>query len=189
MESALPKNAARGSPVSVSASPIIIVLLAVSFGLSAGFLDVGIILFKRACWNPEGYFRAARDFPWSVPLGHAVLLGIAGLVVATFGSARRHGVSLRAASWLFATLATWGALLRMPVYPWASLLFAAGLGRVIAVAIAVRGIAPGRLRWIWAALSGVLGALAAITSGGQAISEYLAVEKLPPPPRALAMSY
>jgi hypothetical protein len=182
MESALPKTVARGTPGSACDSLTITVLLAVSFGLCAGFLDLGIIVFKRVCWNPEGYYRTARDFAWTVPLGHAVLLGTAGLVVAALGGVRRKRVSLRAASWLFATLAIWGALLRMPVYGGTSLLLAAGLGRVIGDAIAVRGIAPRQLRRVFAALLGVVGALAAITSGPQAIAEYLAVAKLPPPP-------
>ena len=55
------------------------ILLAISFGLCAGYLDVAIIVFKKFCWNPEGYYRTARDFPWSVPVGHAVLMVIPGL--------------------------------------------------------------------------------------------------------------
>ena len=63
------------------ASPMATILLAISFGLCAGFLDLGALLFKKYCWNSEGYFRNARDFPWTVPVGHAALMVVPGLVV------------------------------------------------------------------------------------------------------------
>ena len=113
--------------------------MAIACGLGAGYLDVAIIVFKKVCWNPEGYYRIARDFPWSVPVGHAVLMTIAGVVVAAACLVRPGIVSTRAGSWLFATLAIWAALLRMPLYAVGSLLLAAGLGRVIVDAIAARG--------------------------------------------------
>ena len=39
--------------------------------------DVFIFLSKYF-WHNDGYFRTARDFPWTVPLGHAVLLFLPG---------------------------------------------------------------------------------------------------------------
>jgi hypothetical protein len=66
---------------------------------------VAIIVLKRFFWNPEGHYRTARDFPWSVPVGHAVLMVIPGVVVATAIRLRPGLVSLRAGSWLFETLA------------------------------------------------------------------------------------
>jgi arylsulfatase A-like enzyme len=160
-------------------SPVMVVLLAISLGLCAGYLDVAIMLFKKLCWNPEGYFRAARDFAWTVPLGHVVLLATAGLVVAGVTVIWRDRVSLRRASWFLATLAIWGALLRMPMYSGASLLLAAGLGRLIGDLIAARGLDARLLRRATAALLAGLGVLAALTSGRQALLEYLALAKLP----------
>ena len=46
---------------------------------------------------------------------------------------------MRAATWLFAMLAIWAALLRMPLYGACSFLLAAGLGRPIGGAVASRG--------------------------------------------------
>ncbi len=94
-------------------------------------------------------------------------------------------VPLRAVSWLLATLAIWGALLRMPMYGACSLLMAAGLGRLIGDAVAAPGLDSRRLRRISAAFAGVLGVLAVGTSGWQAVRESRAVAALPaPPPQA-----
>ena len=55
-------------------APWLMIWLAVAFGLCAGYLDVAILVFRKYCWNSEGYFRNASDFPWTVPLGHAFLM-------------------------------------------------------------------------------------------------------------------
>ena len=89
---------------------------------------------------------------------------------------------MRAGSWLFATLAIWAALLRLPLYGACSLLLAAGLGRPISDAVASRGWHPRTVRYTLAGLLGLLGVLAALSSGRQAIREHLAVAGLPPPP-------
>ena len=127
---------------------------------------MAIIVFKKFFWNPEGYYRTARDFPWSVPVGHAVLMVIPGVVVAAVNRLRPGLVSLRAGSWLFATLAIWAALLRMPLYGACSLLLAAGLGRLIGDAVAARGLrlAADAVRPRWRSL-GVLGVLAVVVVG------------------------
>ena len=38
-------------------TPTAAILLAVSFGLFGGYLDVGVISFKKYCWNQEGTFE------------------------------------------------------------------------------------------------------------------------------------
>jgi arylsulfatase A-like enzyme len=171
----------RTSPGSVSASPFLLVLLAISFGLCAGFLDLGIMVFKKLWWNPEGYFRAARDFAWTVPLGHAVFLATVGIVAASVRLVSRDRVSLGRASWFLATVAIWGALLRMPIYSAASLILAAGLARPIGEVIAARGLDARQLRRATAALLTGVGVLGILTSGRQTLSEYRTVANLPAP--------
>ena len=68
--------------------PMSAIALAISFGLCAGFLDVGIILLSKYFWHSDGYFRIARDFPWTVPAGHVVLLLVPGVVVALVAAPR-----------------------------------------------------------------------------------------------------
>jgi arylsulfatase A-like enzyme len=156
--------------------------MAIAFGLAAGYLDLVIIVLKKYCWNDMRDFGSGRDFPWSVPLGHAVLLGSLGVLLAVLGRLRPRTLSLRAGTWLFATLAIWGALLRMPLYGLSSLLLAAGLGRLISVGIAARDGRPWRARSTLAGLLGVLVILAAGSSGWQAIREHRAGAGLPAPP-------
>src|SRR5690242_6252663 len=143
-------------PGRIPLSPTAAVLLAVSFGLCGGYLDLGLIAFKRLGMNPEGAFRSPRDFPWTVPASHAILLTIPGVVVAAVNRLRPRAFSPGVASWSFATLAIWSALLRMPIYGACSLLLAAGLARPIGRAVVARGLYARPLRSILAAALGPL---------------------------------
>ncbi len=175
-----PKETLEGWPERASTSPRLLIVLAIVFGLCAGYLDLGFILLKRLWWNPEGYLRTARDFAWTVPLGHALLSGAAGLGLAATSAFGRRSVSLRTAAWVLATFALWCALLRLPLFGWASLILAAGLGRLVGKLFAVRGIESRRLYRALAALGGVLVVLAVVTSGRQTLGESLTVANLPP---------
>jgi arylsulfatase A-like enzyme len=159
------------------------IVLAIAFGLCAGYLDIGILFFKKYCWNSEGHFRNARDFPWTVPLGHVVLLMAPGMLLAVVCRLRPVPTSLRLGSWLLATIAIWSALLRMPLYAGASLLLAAGLGRLVGDAVAAHDWRPRETRTIVAGLFSVLGVLAMVSSGRQLVREYRAVAGLPPAPQ------
>ena len=176
-----PKRTAR-LPSPVPLSPIAALLLAISFGLCGGYLDLSFMLFRKFCWDQEGFVRSGRDFPWTVPVAHTLLLLIPGAAIAAVSRLRPRFVSMRAVSWLFAVLAIWAALLRLPLYGACTLLLAAGLGRPISAAVASRGWHPRTVRYTFAGLLGLLGVLAALSSGWQAIREHLAVAGLPPPP-------
>jgi arylsulfatase A-like enzyme len=157
------------------------VLLAISFGLCAGYLDLFLMLFKKLYWKDEWILRIGRDFPWTVPVAHAVLLLFAGMVIGAASRLRPRLVSMRAGSWLFATLAIWSALLRLPLYGACSLMLAAGLGRLIGDAVASRCWSSRSVGYSLAGLLCLLAVLAALSSGQQAIREQLAVAGLPPP--------
>ena len=51
MDTTPPKPAARRPPSRMPLSPTAAVLLAISFGLCGGYLDLVIIVFKKYCWN------------------------------------------------------------------------------------------------------------------------------------------
>jgi arylsulfatase A-like enzyme len=175
---------ARRPPRLVPLGPMATVLLAILFGLCAGYLDIGILFFKRYCWNIEGHFRTARDFPWTVPAGHAFLMFVPAVFLAAVNRLRPVPMSLRSGTWLFATLAIWSALLRMPLYGGCGLLLAVGLGRLVGDAVASHGLRPRQTRVIAAAIFGVFVVLAFLSSGWQAIREYRTVAGLPPAPAA-----
>jgi arylsulfatase A-like enzyme len=163
-------------------SPTAAVLLAISFGLCAGYLDLFLMLFKKLYWADDWILRRGRDFAWTVPVAHALLLLIPGLAIAAVSRLRPGLVSVRAGSWLLGTLAISGALLRLPLYGVCSLLLAAGLGRPISAALGSRRWHRRTVQYTLGGLFGLLGLLAALSSGRQAIEEHLAVAGLPPAP-------
>ena len=157
------------------------IAMPLAIGLASGYLDVVIIVLKRYFLNPEGYFRVARDFAWSVPLGHLALLAIPGVVIAVLGRGR---LSNRWGVWALATLGLWDALLRLPIHAACSLMLAVGLGRLIADAI-VRDLAGRhRFRYVPAGMIVVLIAAVGATTVRDRIEEARAVAALPKPPRA-----
>jgi arylsulfatase A-like enzyme len=177
-----PKRAVRRLPSRVPLSPGAAVLLAISFGLCGGYLDLTFMLCRKLCWDQEGFVRSGRDFPWSVPVAHTVLLLIPGVAIAAVSRLRPRFVTMRAASWLFAVLAIWAALLRLPLYGACTFLLAVGLGRPISAAMASRAWQARTVGYTLAGLLGLLSILAALSSGRQAIREHLAVAGLPPAP-------
>jgi arylsulfatase A-like enzyme len=182
MESTPTKTEAHRPHGRVPLSPMSAVMLAILFGVCGGYLDLALIVFKKLCLNPEGSYRCARDFPWTVPVSHAVLLMIPGVAVGAVNRLRPKLVSLKAAAWLFATLAIWSALLRMPVYAACGLVMAAGLARPISNAVIARGLYLWPMRSIVAVTLGPLIVLAGLSSGRQAVSESRALSGLPPEP-------
>lgn len=157
------------------------IAMTIAIGLVSGYLDVLILVLKRFFLNPEGYYRIARDFLWSVPLEHLALLAIPGMAIAVLGRGR---LSVRWGAWILATLGLWGALLRLPIYPACSLLAASGLGRLLAKAIVGDLAGARRLRYVPAGMIMILIASAAATTGWENIHEARAVAALSKPPRA-----
>ena len=110
---------------------------------SAGVISIWCSWSSRnICWNEEGYFRSGRDFPWSVPVGHAVLLLIPGRgggcrEPASAGTrlAARGVVAVRDARDLGGPAADAAVRRMQPV-------LAAGLGRPISDAVAACRPAP-----------------------------------------------
>ncbi|QEH39042.1 Arylsulfatase [Aquisphaera giovannonii] len=163
------------------ATPVAVLLMAAWLGLVAGYVDVGEVVLKRFALNPEGSYRTARDFLWTVPLGHVALMlpPAAVLALVTWRWPRRS--SLRACSWLLATLASWFALLRLPLHLLSTLVLAAGIGRLFSDLVAARGFGP-RVGWVRRSLAGLACLLVlgfAGTTGRRMIGESRAVASLP----------
>jgi arylsulfatase A-like enzyme len=157
-------------------------LLAVALGLCSGYLDLVLLTLKKHWWGDLRYFGSGRDFPWTIPVAHVVLLFIPGLLLAVVSRLRPGLISLRAGAWLLATLAIWFAALRAPIHGAAALILGAGLGRPISAAV-VGGLGgrPRRARLIVFGLLGLLIVLAVLSSGRQALRERRAAVSLPTP--------
>ncbi len=160
------------------------ILLAIALGLCAGYLDLVVLVLLKFCWNDLRYYWCGSDFPWSIPVVSAFLLGVAGAIVAIIN---RVGpwkpISLRVGAWLFATLAIWSALLRVPLYGVCTLLLAAGLARPVSTAVVALNRRPRQLRYSLGALVGLLIVLAACSSGLRAVRSYRSLTNLPAPPK------
>jgi arylsulfatase A-like enzyme len=162
-------------------SPGTAILLAVWLGLAAGYLDLLFIAYKRLFINKEGSFRNARDFFWTVPLGHVALLLAPALVLALASWRWPRRVSIRTGAWILAALGLWGAMLRMPLYAASSLLLAVGLGTLVGDAASAWGFGP-RARWVRRSLGGLLVVLIVLfagSTGRQMLEESRAVAALP----------
>jgi arylsulfatase A-like enzyme len=158
------------------------ILLAIWCGLAGGYLDLSIIVLKKYTWNRLKNYGTGVDFPWSVPVGHVGLLLILGVLLAAVCRIRPKPISLRAGSWLFATLTVWAALLRSPLYGVSTLLLAAGIGRLSSGRIAALFEHPRQVRYSFAGMLGVLCILAALSSGQHAIRKRSAAAAMPAPP-------
>jgi arylsulfatase A-like enzyme len=172
-------------PTRMLLSPMGTLVLAIALGLCGGYLDLVIMVFMKYCWNDLRYVWSGRDFPWSVPVAHALLMVIAGAILVLINWLRgRRRSRLPVVAWLFTTLALWMALLRLPLYGVCTLLLAAGLGRLISTAVVAFSQHQRRVRYALAGLFGLLSILAALSSGRQAIKEYRAMTALPVPARS-----
>jgi arylsulfatase A-like enzyme len=172
---------ARRTRSPIPLSPMAAIVLAIAIGLACGYLDLLMVIVKKYWWSDLGHFETARDFPWSIPVAHVVLLLVPGLLLAAMARLRPGGLSLRAGTWLLSTLALWMTLLRAPLYGAAVLILAAGLARPMSGAIA-HCIAhnPSRARPLLAVLFAVLILLATLSSGREAVREHFAVGGLAP---------
>jgi arylsulfatase A-like enzyme len=183
MDTALPEPEAARTPGRDPLTPTAAVLLALALGLCGGYLDLVMMVLKKYCWSDLPYFGSGKDFPWSIPAGHAGLLLIPGVLIACLCRLRPGGISLRAGAWLLAMLAIWSALLRAPIHGASALLLAAGLGRPIGGAVAFYlGRKPRSARLALALLGGLLIVLAGLSSGRQAVRQQRATAGLPAPP-------
>ncbi|WP_165227022.1 sulfatase-like hydrolase/transferase [Aquisphaera insulae] len=184
MDDDAPSKAADGRPATPRLTLSVALVLAIWLGFLAGYLDLALIIFKKLAINKEGSFRTARDFPWTVPLGHVALMLALGVVVAVLAWIRPRRPTLRGWAWLMATVALWGALLRLSLHPGASLVLAFGIGKLIADLVADRGFGL-RVGWVRKSLAGfacLLIVCFAASTGRRMIGEARAVAALPPRP-------
>jgi arylsulfatase A-like enzyme len=154
------KNAA--SELSLSARSTLV--LATWFGLVGGYFDLAMIFLKRDVFHLSLYYEQGKFFRWVVPVASLLIMLIPGLMVASVIRFRPGLLSPRRAVWVFATLAVWGPLLRLPLYGAATFLLAAGAAHSFSGWVARRLLGG---RWFAPlSLAGLFGlvAITAVTS-------------------------
>ena len=164
-------------------SPAKALLLAAWFGLVGGYFDLAVIFLKRDVFHLALYYEQGRFFRWVVPLADLLIMLAPGLMVASVSYFRPSLLSSRRAVWIFATLAIWGPLLRLPLYGAATLLLAAGAGHAMSGWVARRLLGSRWLAPLSVAALAIGVAVTAVTSLGRyARAESQALASLSPAP-------
>ncbi len=78
-----------------------VLLLAVWIGLTAGFLDLGLLVIRKRLIEQDA-IRLGEGFPWIIPAGVAALVLLPGFLLALLARLRRGRGSLGRAVWLLA---------------------------------------------------------------------------------------
>jgi arylsulfatase A-like enzyme len=159
------------------------ILLAALLGLSAGYLDLVMMVFKKYAWSDLRYFGSGRDFLWSIPIVHTALLFVSAVFLIAAGKVVPSRYFRRVGPFVLTTLALWSALLRAPLFGIASLLLAAGIASQISGPIVTHVVSNrrrGRLALV--GLFTVLLVMAAATSGARLVREYRQLARLPAAP-------
>jgi arylsulfatase A-like enzyme len=178
-----PEPECRRSQGRVPFQPKMAILLAITLGLGGGYLDLVMMVFRKLYWSDLRSFGSGRDFVWSIPVVHVVLLLIPAMLLAAISRIKARLVSLRAGSWLLATIAIWSALLRAPLYGASTLLLAAGVTRLMNGPM-VASVVDQPRRWMQGlfGLLGILIVMASCSTGWHALQEHRALVGLPAAP-------
>jgi arylsulfatase A-like enzyme len=187
MEGAPTKLKQKNTAGESSLSPRSALMLAAWFGVVGGYYDLAVIFLKRDVFHLSLYYEQGRFFRWVVPVSDLVIMLIPGLIVAAISRFRPGLLSPRRAVWLFATLAIWGPLLRLPLYGAATLLLAAGAAHALSGWVARQLL---RARWFaplsLAGLAGVVAITAVTSVARHARTESQSLASLPTPPPSAA---
>jgi arylsulfatase A-like enzyme len=159
-----------------------LLMLAAWFGLVGGYFDLGMIFLKKDLAHAALFYQQGRNFRWVVPVANLIVMMVPGLLVAVLTRLRPGLVSLRSASFIFATLAIWGPLLRSPLYGVACLVFAAGAAYLISRWIADHASGFRRFtRHSLIVLVALVSTTAVVSLRRQSLAEPRAVARLPVP--------
>ncbi len=167
---------------SFATQPTAILIAAIAIGLTAGFLDLGLMLLKKH-WTGDVFSRFGEHYFWLIPAGVGAIVMVPGLTLAMVARLRRGRLSLQT---VVGFLSFWGfldACSRLPLEFWSSLLLSAGLAVQLARSVKARPDPFLRiLRWSCLLLVSGLLAIMLLTFGRRAWLEHQAVAQLPPPP-------
>jgi arylsulfatase A-like enzyme len=174
---------ASGGLEPIRAQPVTVLALAIAIGLSAGFLDLGLMILKKQAFD-HGFYRLGDGFWWITPVGVAILVMIPSLILAASALWRRSGIRLDIAAGLISFPALLDLIARLPIYFWPSLLLSAGLA--VQLSRFLRSHGPrllALLRPVVLLLVTALLVVLLLIQGSRTWSEYQAASSLPPPPQ------
>jgi arylsulfatase A-like enzyme len=171
---------AQGSPG--RGGPAEILPLAASIGLTAGFLDLGLLVLKARLIDRD-FYRLGAHFGWVIPCGVLAIVLVPGALLALIACLRRRGAPLKFALGLLSFLGFLDICARLPLAVWGSLPLSAGLAVTASRLFVPRQSRFLRLaRYTTAVLGGALLLIALVTLARPVWTERKALAALPPPP-------
>ncbi len=163
-------------------SPTTILLVALWTGLTAGFLDLALLIMRKRLFTSD-FYRLGDHFWWVIPAGVSFLVFVPGTALAGMALLCRGRVALGWVVGILSFVGFFNACARLPIEVWAALLLSGGLAFQSA-----RSVARHREPFLWLVrrscplLIGAVLAILLLSSGGRAWFEYRAMTKLPPSP-------
>ena len=155
--------------------------MAIVVGVGAGILELALVGLKARMSSPARYHFNARDALWSVPLVLAFMLFAVGTAVWGLNRITGRRIPARASAWVMVSLGLWGALLRLPLDAWASLILALGLGLEVSRWVVHSLASPRRARIACAGAIGLGGMLFGASTAKEHVAQSHSVRSLPTP--------
>jgi arylsulfatase A-like enzyme len=175
-------RATAGATQPLRTAPATILLVAVCIGLTAGFLDLGLMIVKKRLIG-DNFYRLGDHFRWVIPTAVGVVVLLPGTALAVVAYWRRGQLSLSRAVGLLSFIGFLDVCARLPIDFWSSLLLSGGLAVQSARSAGARREGFLKLvRRIAPLLVGTVVAIMLLSFGGRAWSEYRALTTLPPAP-------
>ncbi|MEO8201607.1 MAG: sulfatase-like hydrolase/transferase [Gemmatimonadota bacterium] len=109
------------------AKPITVLVLAAWFGLLTGIVESFILAIRS--FGLGQLIHVSLDFPWMAPIADVMLFLLPGIPLAILALMFRRGIAFRLLVFIYVSMGTGAILLMYPkIYPYASVVLAAGVG-------------------------------------------------------------
>ena len=157
--------------------------MAVWIGLTAGFLDLGLMILRKRL-SDDDFYRLGDHFRWIIPAGVGVMVLLPGMAIALLTCLRRGRSGLGVVVGLLAFVGFLDLNCAAPLRVLGGTLLVRRACRPVRLVSRrpPRAIPVARSPYHCPLLVGAVLAIMLMTFGGKAWSEYRAVAALPPPP-------
>jgi arylsulfatase A-like enzyme len=162
----------------------VLLRLTIWIGLTAGFLDLGLVIVKSRFIEGD-FYRLGSHFVWIIPAGVGVLVLLFGAALVLTAWLRRGAISLGVAVGLLSFVGFLELCARLPMHQWAALLLSGGFAVQLARRVGPRSLTfMPIVRRTAPLLVGTLLAIMLWSFGRLAWLEHRAAAALPAPPPA-----
>ena len=163
-------------------APATILLVATWIGLTAGFLDLGLMVVRKRLAE-DAFYRLGDHFCWAIPITVGALVLLPGMALALIAGLRHRALPPGTVVGLLSFVGFLDVCARLPLEPWAALALSGGLAVQSGwLAGAYRRRVLGLMRRTSSILVVAVLGILLMSLGHRRWSEYRAVAALPPAP-------